>query len=144
MATTNDRAVDEAEVRALIEDRAKAVRARDIDGAMSNVAPDVQAFDVVNSLRYSGSEAARERLEEWFASFDYEIRDLSIATGGDVAFCHSLNRVSGTKVGGGGIVMWLRATVGYRKIDGTWLVAHEHSSVPFDPESGMAALDLEP
>jgi len=34
--------------------------------------------------------------------------------------------------------------VGYRKIDGTWLVAHEHSSVPFDPESGMAALDLEP
>ncbi len=133
---------------ALIEDRAKAVRARDIDGAMSHVAPDVQAFDIVNPFRYSGSEVARGRLEAWFSSFDgqidYEIRDLSIATGGDVALCHSLNRVSGTKVGGGEIVMWWRATVGYRKIDGTWVVAHEHSSVPFNPESGMAALDLKP
>ncbi len=109
MAINTDRAVDEAEVRALIEDRAKAVRARDIDGAMSHVAPDVQAFDVVNPLLYSGADAARKRLEDWFGSFEgplgYEMADLSIATGGDIAYCHSLNRVSGTKVGGGELVM---------------------------------------
>ena len=40
--------------------------------------------------------------------------------------------------------MWVRATVCYRKIDGTWMVTHEHNSVPFDVESGKASLDLKP
>ncbi|MDQ3779565.1 MAG: nuclear transport factor 2 family protein [Chloroflexota bacterium] len=115
---------------------------------MANVAPDVVSFDIVNPLRYRGADAGRDRLEEWFASFqgpiDYELRDLSIAAGDDVAFCYSLNRVSGTKLDGEKIVMWWRATVCYRKIRGRWLVTHEHSSVPFDVESGKASLDLTP
>ena len=40
--------------------------------------------------------------------------------------------------------MWVRATTCYRKIDGTWMITHEHQSVPFDTESGKASLDLEP
>ena len=40
--------------------------------------------------------------------------------------------------------MWIRATLCYRKIDGKWMVTHEHVSVPFDPESGQASLDLKP
>jgi ketosteroid isomerase-like protein len=40
--------------------------------------------------------------------------------------------------------MWLRSTVCYRKIDGRWLVTHQHSSVPFDGETGKASLQLEP
>ena len=141
MAAETSRATDEAEIRALIDARAEAVRAKDVSGAMSSVAPDLLAFDVVNPLRYSGADAARERLEDWF---DYKMADLSIATGGDIAYCHSLNRVSGTKVGGEGLVMWWRATVFWHTVGGTWRVAHEHSSVPFDPHSGTAALDLEP
>ena len=39
---------------------------------------------------------------------------------------------------------WLRWTLGFRKIDGRWRVAHEHVSVPFDMESGKAMLDLKP
>ena len=30
----------------------------------------------------------------------------------------------------------MRATVGYRKIDGKWRVAHEHASVPFYMDGG--------
>ena len=40
--------------------------------------------------------------------------------------------------------MWWRATVCYRKLDGRWLVTHEHASVPFDAQSGQASLGLEP
>jgi ketosteroid isomerase-like protein len=40
--------------------------------------------------------------------------------------------------------MWVRATTCYRKIDGKWMITHEHQSVPFDTESGKASLDLEP
>jgi ketosteroid isomerase-like protein len=46
--------------------------------------------------------------------------------------------------GGQEIDIWLRATVGYRKTDGRWLVVHEHVSVPIDMESGKALFDLKP
>jgi uncharacterized protein (TIGR02246 family) len=145
---TNSQASVEVQIRELTENSAEAVRAKDIDGAMAHIAPDVVVFDVVNPLQSLGVDAARKRLKEWFASFqgpiDYEIRDLRVTTNDNVAFSHSLNRVRGTKTDGGHIEMWWRATVGYRKIDGQWLATHEHSSVPFDVESGRASLDLKP
>jgi ketosteroid isomerase-like protein len=72
------------------------------------------------------------------------MRGLEITEGGDVAFCHSLNGVSGTNTGGKRVEMWWRATTCFRKIDGQWLVTHGHSSEPFDMRSGKALLDLKP
>ena len=72
------------------------------------------------------------------------MRDLSITTGEDVAFCHYLYRVSGTRTDGGAVAMWVRATLCFRKVDGAWVVTHEHDSVPFDPASGKASLGLKP
>ena len=148
MSTENSKATDEAQIRKLIENWAKAVRAKDINGLTSNYAPDVLLFDVVNQLQHVGSDAVRKRAEEWVSSFegpiDYEVRDLSITTGDDVAFCHSLNRINATRADGQKVDMWVRATVCCRKIDGTWMVTHEHSSVPFDGASGKASLDLKP
>ena len=69
---------------------------------------------------------------------------MSIAAGDDVAFCHSLNRVIGTKVDGNKIDMWWRATVCLHKVGGKWIVTHEHQSVPFNVESGRPSLDLKP
>ncbi|MGH6918637.1 MAG: YybH family protein [Geminicoccaceae bacterium] len=148
MTAESGRTIAEAEIRALIEDQVSAVRAKDVDGSMSNYAPDVLLFDVVNPLRYVGSDAARKRLAEWFASFQgpigYELRDLSITAGDDVAFGHSLNRVRATTTDGRKLDMWWRATICYRRIDGAWTITHEHASVPFDVASGRASLDLEP
>lgn len=148
MTTENSKSTDEAQIRGLIEDRINAVRTKDINGLMFNHTPDVLSFDVINPLRYTGSDTVRKRAQEWFSLYQgpigYEIRDLSITTGDDVAFCHYLYQVSGTKTDGGKVDMWVRATVCYRKIEGTWMVTHEHGSVPFDPESGRASLDLKP
>jgi ketosteroid isomerase-like protein len=72
------------------------------------------------------------------------MRDLHISTGDDVAFCHSLNRVSSTRTTGEHTDTWVRVTVGFRKIEGRWLVTHEHVSVPFDMETSKASLDLTP
>jgi ketosteroid isomerase-like protein len=148
LTTTHSQASDEAQIRTLIDDRVEAVRTKDVDGAMSGIAPDIRSFDVVNPLQSFGSNASRERAQAWFSAFQgpigYETRDLSITTGGDVAFSHSLNRYSGTQTGGVEIDMWVRATACYRKIEGTWVITHEHQSVPFDGESGRASLDLKP
>jgi activator of Hsp90 ATPase-like protein/SnoaL-like protein len=65
--------------------------------------------------------------------------------GRGVGFCHSLNRLSGTKTDGEEIDMWLRATVCFRKIDGKWTITHRHESVPFYMDgSYKAAVDLKP
>ncbi len=69
MTTQHGKATDEATIRKLIEDRAKAARAKDINGLMSNHAPDILAFDVVNPLKYTGSDALRGRAEEWFSLY---------------------------------------------------------------------------
>ena len=146
--TTDNRNVDETQIRALIDDRAKAVRSKDSNGAISNVAPDVLSFDVVNPLQHIGSDASKRRAEEWFSSFQgpigFEIRDLNITAGDDVAFSHGLSHVSATRKDGVGLDMWWRTTVCFRKVDGKWMITHEHNSVPFDVESGKASLDLKP
>jgi ketosteroid isomerase-like protein len=148
MTVEDDRRVDEARIRELLDAWVKALRSRDADAIVSRQAPDVVSFDVVNPLQYVGSGETRRRAEEWLSSFlgpiGLEIRDLSVTVGDDVAFAHSLNRVSGTMAHGQAIGMWLRSTVCFRKIDGQWTVTHQHSSVPFDGESGRASLDLKP
>jgi uncharacterized protein (TIGR02246 family) len=148
LPTAGRRTADEAEIGALVEEWAKAIRAKDITRRMSNYAPNVVLFDVVNPLQYVGADAVRKRGEGWFSSFQgsigYEVRDLRITTGDDTAFSHSLNHVSATKTDGQKIDMWWRATICYRKLDGKWMVTHEHNSVPFDAESGKASLNLKP
>ncbi len=146
-STVNGRGTGEAEIRSLVADSVKALRAKDIDRLVASYAPDVMLFDVVNPLRSRGADAVRKRLEDWLTFRDpieYEVRDLSISTAGDVAFSHSLNHVNATTNDGKKLDMWWRASVGYRKLDGKWLITLEHVSVPFDVTSGKASLDLKP
>lgn len=142
------KATNENQIRGLIDDWVKAVRARDIKGVMSHYAPHFVSFEVVPPLQYTGVDEYRKNWEEWFSTtqgpIGYELRDLSITASDDVGFSHSLNRISETKLTGERTDTWLRATFCYRKIDGKWMVTHEHISVPFYMDSGKAALDLNP
>jgi hypothetical protein len=85
MTTATSKAMEEGQIRKLMDDRVKAVRTRDVNASMSHVAPDILSFDVVNPLQHIGSDASRKRAEEWFSSFEgpigYEIHDLSITAG---------------------------------------------------------------
>ena len=148
MTTATSQTTDETQIRALIDDRINAVRAKDVDAASANVAPDIVSFDVVNPLRSIASGSSRKRAAEWFASFaapiGFEVSDLNITASGDVAFSHGLNHVSATKADGEKLDMWWRATTCFRKSDGKWLITHEHNSVPFDITNGKASLDLRP
>jgi uncharacterized protein (TIGR02246 family) len=148
MTTDNSRTADEARIRELVEERVRAIRARDVEALMSAHAPDVVMFDALDPLRYVGSEAVRERAGQWLSWYQgpvgYEVRDLSVTAGGEAAFCHYLYRVSGTIRNGREVDMWVRSTVCFRKTDGAWVVAHEHTSVPFDAESGKASINLKP
>ncbi len=139
---------DETQIRKIFENWGKAIYDRDIGKRLANYAPNVLLFDVVNPLRYSGTEAVKKRAEEWFSSFQgpisIEQRDLTITTSGELAVSNCLNRVNATKTDGQKIDMWWRSTICFRKVEGEWMVTHEHNSVPFDVKTGKASLDLKP
>lgn len=139
---------EETEFHALMEATVKACRAKDAQALMACYAADVLAFDLLPPLRYHSTTELGERVQTWFDSFKgpigYDLRDLKITTGPGAAFAHSLNHVTGTKTDGQKISMWWRATVGFSKASGHWLITHAHNSVPFDMNTGKALLDLEP
>ena len=146
--TANSKTNDRAQLRALVDDRVKAVRDKNVNKVMSSIAQDILSFDVVNPFQQTGLDASKKRAEDWFSTFEgpirYEIRDLSITTGDNVAFSHGLSHVSATKKDGVQLDMWWRTTICFRKIYEKWMVTHEHNSVPFDVESGKATLDFKP
>ncbi len=142
------RATDEADIRQRIDKLAEAIRAMNLEGVMSIYAPDIVSFDIVPPLQHVGVEAKRRNWEDAFAMYQhplgYEIRNLTITVGDDVAFGHSLNRISGTLKNGDRTEFWLRSTTCFRKIDGKWLITHDQVSVPLDLESSSALLNLKP
>jgi uncharacterized protein (TIGR02246 family) len=132
----------ELEIRSLIEAWTEALRAKDVAGRTAHYADDVLIFDVVNPVQRSGLDALRQRLAQWFASFDgpvdCEVRHLQITASQHVAFCYSLQRFRGSLANGGMLDMLVRYTTCLRKTGDGWTVTHEHASVPFDPATGLA------
>jgi uncharacterized protein (TIGR02246 family) len=148
MTTAASTTTNADQIRALIDDRVRAIADKDVEALVAKVAPGVVSFDALPPLRRIGPEAIRTRLQEWFGGYDcpigYEVRDLHITAGDDIAFAHYLYRVTGRMTNGNEVDMWVRTTMGLQQTDGVWVIAHEHNSVPFDAESGKASLDLTP
>jgi ketosteroid isomerase-like protein len=146
MATQH--AIDEADIRARIDKLVEAVRAMDLEGVKAIYAPDIVSFDFEPPLQHVGAPKKWKNWEGVFAAYqpplDYEIRDLELTVGADLAFGRSLSRISGTLKNGHKSGHWVRSTTCYRKIGGTWLMVHDHVSVPTDLRSGKAMLSLEP
>ena len=113
------RVTDEANIRQRIDKLVEALRAMDLEGVMSLYAPDIVSFDIVPPLRHVGAKAKEKNWADAFSMYQrplgYEIRDLALTLGDDVAFGHSLNRVSGTLKNGNRTDFWLRWTACFRK-----------------------------
>ena len=144
-----DAITDEAQIRQLVENWTASLQAKNVDALMSHYTPDVLFYDLAPPLVHSGARAYRKNLEEWLRTFDgpvgMEVRNLRVTTGGDVAFSTCLERISGRRTNGVQTDVWVRSTFGYRKIDGRWMINHEHASVPFHMDgSEKAALNLKP
>jgi uncharacterized protein (TIGR02246 family) len=148
MTTAPSTTTNEDQIRALIDDRVRAIDDKDVEALVAKATPEFVSFDALPPLQRTGPEAMRIRLQEWFGGYDgpigYEVRDLRITAGDDMAYAHFLYRVSGRLTNGNAVDMWVRSTMGLQKRAGVWAIAHEHNSVPFDAESGKASLDLTP
>ena len=147
MNIQDSKTIDETEIRTLIDQRAKALYAKDAQAVLSCLAADFVAFSLAPPLISTMTDA--KAYEAWFATWQgpigTEIRDLAIAVSGDLGVSHSLNLMAGTAASGHEVKLWYRQTLSFRKIDGAWKIAHEHTSVPFYMDGSFrAATDLKP
>ena len=141
---------DEGQIRALLETRLAALRAKDASKFVDAFDSSIVKFDLAPPLRETGlgvlDPAGLQRwLNTWDGELIVELAELSIAVGGDVAFCHFLEHVQGTRSDGERQNTWTRSTLGLKRVDDVWKITHEHNSAPFYMDgSGSAALDLQP
>jgi uncharacterized protein (TIGR02246 family) len=124
---------DEQQIKTLVEQWAAAVHRGEMDGVLADHADDIVMFDVPppeDGVR--GIDAYRETWPgffEWQArGASFEIVSLEVTAGDDVAYAFALLRCGMPQELAEHPEQRLRLSVGLRKENGRWVVAHEHHS----------------
>ena len=108
----------------------------------------MRAFDAVGSLKFRGRDAYMQHwaqcLEFCPGPMIFEFDQVEIEVDEQLAFGHALCRCGGGDENGKEVSSWMRVSSGLRKIDGRWLVVHEHFSLPFDMQTGAMLGSLTP
>jgi uncharacterized protein (TIGR02246 family) len=126
---------DLRQIRTLIEQWAAAVHRGDLDTVLADHADDIVMYDVPPPYEgVRGIDAYRETWPpffEWQANgAEFEIESLDVTAGDDVAYAHALLRCGTREEFTENPDNRLRLTLGLRKEQGRWVVAHEHHSFP--------------
>ena len=123
-------------IRALLESWADAARRHDVPAVLAHHDPDIVMFDLPPPLQCKGLAAYEQTWDLFFryhkTGTAFDIEELAVTAGQDVAFAVAIMRCgpcsSGNPADKDGFLF--RLTVGLRKIDGDWRIAHEHHSIP--------------
>ncbi|WP_370600815.1 nuclear transport factor 2 family protein [Pseudomonas nitroreducens] len=136
-----------AELHALLASWLSAVHACDAQAIAGHYSHDILAFDAVKQLQFRGVEAYTRHWAECLqmcTEHSFDMHQLSFEVSGDIAFGHYLAYCGGTDKDGVHNSAWARATLGLRREQGQWKIAHEHFSIPFDPATGQLLFDAKP
>ena len=124
-----------AAIRELIERWARNVAACDVGGVLAGHTRDVTMFDVPPPSR--GVEGLKAYAETWPVFFEWLARNghfsltrLTVEADRSAGFAHALVRCEDRDAPPADTPDHLRITFGLRKVDGSWLIAHEHHSYP--------------
>ncbi|MEV4808854.1 YybH family protein [Micromonospora avicenniae] len=139
---------DEQQITDLVQRWATAIRAGDLPNVLADHADDIVMFDVPppqDGLR--GIDAYRDSWPPFFRWLAdgaiFEIVDLEVTAGVDVAFAHVLLRCGTPEDLARSPEHRLRITLGLRKEAERWVVAHEHHSFPLTESPDGTATEQE-
>ena len=131
---SNNTTTDEAVIRELIEDWAKAVRAKDFDRILAHHSAEVLMFDVPPPLLSQGLDAYMATWETFFSRAEkpvaFDFHDVKITAGTDVAFATAIGQCVDVGPNSKREELQFRLTMCFRKIGGRWRILHEHHSLP--------------
>jgi ketosteroid isomerase-like protein len=138
------RADSASEIRAAQNSIAAGAEARNLDAIMSNYlhSPKLFVFDVYPPRAYLGYDAFRKDWHDFLAGYKgpitYQMQDMYVDTDGTYGYVHVIEHIAGTTNGDKAAEINMRVTELYHKINGKWLIVHEHASVPVDLKTGKA------
>jgi ketosteroid isomerase-like protein len=131
---------NETQIRDVLRQWASATRKAQRDEVLANHLPDVLIYDVLAPMKYEGVAAYRKSWDEWQPDTEgegqFELQDLSVTSGADVAFAYGFIKCGGVLPGGKSFEDLVRATFCLRKVSGSWKVAHQHISKPIQLKGG--------
>ena len=124
-----------------IEAYTSAVAAKDVDAFVALFADDVRVFDMWGRFAYRGIDEWRGMAEEWFGSLGeegvaVELSEVEGSVSGDLAHASAFLTFRGLSTAGEELrsldnrLTWVLRKDG----DGTWKIAHEHTSAPAGEE----------
>lgn len=127
---------EETRIKALLENWAEAVRRHDVPAILAHHDADIVMFDLPPPLQCKGMDAYEKTWDLLFRyhkpGVAFDIEELDVTAGQDVAFAVAIMRCgpnsSSDPADKDGFLF--RLTVGLRKVNGEWRIAHEHHSVP--------------
>ncbi len=125
---------DERDIRELIQRWAGAVREHNYEAILADRDPDIVMFDVPPPFCSRGINEYQQTWDLFFNNYHrqsdaFDVRELEVTAGRDVAFAVATMRC-GPNEKGRGDQSDFRLTIGLRKIEDRWRVVHEHHSVP--------------
>ena len=133
----------------------EAFESQDLERMMSFYVDDIYSYDLMAApeaagpaMAFDGEPIWRDNWVAFFELFEEDLKvtidDLTVYQSGDIATVRGLTRLEGTVAGGPFYDVWVRETNVLRRIDGEWLVVHDHVSVPIDFATGEALMELAP
>jgi ketosteroid isomerase-like protein len=121
--------VSAAEVRAMHEQWSDRTAAKDLDGLMDHIAPDIVSYEHAGPLQYTGIDAVREvcrhGLESSPGQIDFDTPDLTVRVTGDLAVTWGMNRILAD-----GVEFRSRGTRVCERRNAQWQMVHQHLSIP--------------
>ena len=133
----------------VLENYKTAVYEKDVEKFLSMYAPEVQIYDCWGDWESKGISSWKENIIEWFNGLseddvllNVDINDIVVEEDSYLAFVHCAityaahHEESGEKLR----QMTNRFTFGLKKVNESWVISHEHSSLPIDMETGKGIL----
>lgn len=124
-----------------------AQKASDVDDIMSLYVPDesLLVFDMMKPREYRGAKAFRKDWETFLSGSAQsievcDISELVVDVSRKLATSHYIEHAEFTDKAGHRRVANTRMTHIFHKINGKWLIVHEHGSYPIDWKTGLGDL----
>ena len=138
------------EVQEVLENYKMAVLEKDVEKFLSMYVPEIHIYDCWMNWESKGVASWKETVTGWFAELrddgillKVDFHDIVIEEGSSLAFVHCAVTFAGHHEESGEKLRQMinRFTFGLKKMDGSWRITHEHSSLPINPESGKGIFE---
>lgn len=138
-------------VQDVLENYKTAIYEKDVEKFLFLYAPEIHIYDCWGNWECKGISSWKENVEVWFNGLSedgvllkVDFHDLVVEENTYLAFVHCAVTFAAHQVETGKILrqMTNRFTYGLKKVNGTWLITHEHSSLPINMETGKGIFNL--